>query len=527
MDDSRVQPQRILFVVSDFHLGEGSTLPDGRANRLEDFPVANETLFIGMLRDRLAALPEHVPFTLVFNGDTFDYHAVRFDGRFGIVPTEEAAVVKTAAILRGHPKFCAGLKGLLAERPTMTVEILDGNHDPELNRPAVQELIRAALAPDGQGHRVAFREEILIGDALISHSDEIDPLSANPPTAEMFKRDVVVSRAVMAGILALSLLLMGTVASLTFAWVPYTFAGMAVGTLLSFAGVFLVLRWCAGRLPFLWSRETDVMDVPFASYLNAGAGMRIKRWFLPDIGRREDHGDEWILAIATKIYVLPLILPLLLLFALSHRFFHLFRRPREKFSMRTFWQLIANTTHPDRVERERERFLKKRPEVGKYVTGHTHVPKVETVEVDGRTVVYLNTGTGIRQVRMLKPPVTVTTSWPRVETFFKRVLFLWKHAPHRAFLSTLAYAVVPAGLFALSFRFGWEIGPWHWSIAAAALFLLLWWQFAAEYRGRTFIEFTPAEVVVSADGPVQARLLRYDHESRRFADFMTGEPYAA
>jgi hypothetical protein len=168
-------------------------------------------------------------------------------------------------------------------------------------------------------------------------------------------------------------------------------------------------------------------------------------------------------------------------------------------------------------------FLAERPEVCHLIAGHTHDGKMITVENGDRTVIYYNSGTAIRQMRTSKPEVRTITAWPKVETFFRRVLYYWLHAPWKAVGSTLAYAFFPVAIFMLP-----ELPvltTLRWPIALVALFLLLWWQFAAEYREGHFLHFTPVEVLMYDEGPPQVRILQYDHERRRF-HLLTGEDAA-
>ncbi len=509
---------KATLVMSDHHLGEGKP-------KLEDFPRENEIAYLEMLETHLKIIGPDVAYQHIIGGDWLDYHVVEFEGRYGIVPTEAAALAKTAAILAAHPDYFEGLRNFAARFPNLTFRIFVGNHDLDLAWPSVQELIRARLVSAEDAARVTFHREMQIADSvLFCHGDGFDPFSANPPEAETFKDDVMISRRVVALMLLMSLLLAGALSGFTFALVPYTFAGIAVGGIISFIALVLAFRWIAGRLAFRWGRTERTLNVPIASYMNAGLGTRLKKWLFPGIGRRVDHGDEWILGVSRKWYALPLLLPMIALDAITLKFLYVFRRPREKFNSRLMLDLFASTMHPDRIEKELNTFLATRPEVCHLIAGHTHDAKMVTVKIGDRQVIYYNSGTAIRQVRTYKPEARAVTAWPRLEIFFRRVLYYWVHAPVKAVLSTLAYAVLPVTLFVLPpMPF---LTALRWPAALLGLFLMLWWQFAAEYKDGTFFRFTPPEVLEYDDGSVRVRILHYDHEARRFHE-VTGQQEAA
>ncbi len=505
---------RATLIMSDHHLGGGKP-------KLEDFPVENERAYLEMLEAHLRIIGPAEEYVHVIGGDWLDHHAVEFEGRYGIFPTEEAALAKTRTIVEAHRAHFDGLKRLAERYPALVFRIVIGNHDLDLSWESVQAMIRGMLVPDAQAHRVTFHREVRIADSvLFCHGDQFDPFSANPSKEETFKDDVMISRKIMLVMLLLSLAIAGALASVTFAIVPYTFAGMAVGSIFSFFALFLMFRWVAGHLAFRWGSAKRVLNVPIASHMNAGLGTKLKKWFFRGIGRRVDHGDEWILGVAEKWYALPILLPMIAIEVIALKFFYVFRRPRERFSPRLMLDLIVSTMHADRIEKAMGAFLEGRPEVCHLIAGHTHDGKQITVEHGERTVMYYNAGTAIRQMRTFKPEVRTITAWPKVETFFRRVLYYWVHAPIKAVGSTLAYAVFPVTLFILPPLP--VLTALRWPIALAAGFLLLWWQFAAEYRDGHFFRFTPPEVLEYSDGSVRVRILHYDHEAGRF-HLLTGE----
>lgn len=515
--------RQATFVMSDCHLSEGSVFPNGKPNRLEDFPAENDRMYVRMLEARLKRHGRETPFRHSLNGDMVDFMAIRHDGKFGIEPTEGAAVEQLKTCLRGHPGFFGGLRRLAEKWPNLEFDVCPGNHDIHFWWPAVQRTLTESLVPKGQERRVRFYEELRLGDAAVRHGAEHDPPNANPTEDKRFINDKVGSRRLLPVAAVIALATTGTLLSVMFRRVDWTAGNVALACA-SFASWWLMLGWLGRKLYFkFWAHEERLLNIQYSSYLNAGLGMQLKRWFFPDIGRREDHGDIWWQALARRPFLFFLIVPIVIVHALYQKVFHPILSQGGKATWRMLVHLIVNTTRPDQIEEQLVRFLRERPEIRHYVFGHTHRPGVATRDIDGRTVATYNPGTGIKQQRMIKPAVKCVTRHSAIETFFRRIGYHWRHAPGRAILSTLAYLSVPAAAFAVSLWRGWPIGPVQYGLAAGAVYLLAWWQSAAEYRDETFTEFTPAEILEYEDGTISVRLLRYVPETNEFKDFLTGE----
>ncbi len=138
---------KLKVVISDFHLGKGRFLPDGRPNIMEDFhydeKLAELLAYYSTGVGRQAA--DEVE--LVINGDFLDYLAVdvaknRPDGLF-----EEDAISATRMIAKSHPEAMAAVRAF-AHTPGCSLRYQMGNHDPAIVWPGVQAVLREIWATD-------------------------------------------------------------------------------------------------------------------------------------------------------------------------------------------------------------------------------------------------------------------------------------------------------------------------------------------------------------------------------------------
>jgi len=176
-----------LIVLSDLHLGEGRR--GGRYSALEDCTVDRELVQLihhVLRRQRRSARP----LKLVLAGDALDFikttrpaprrripDSVDRDAR----PTEAVALEKLRSIAAGHPRVFAAFRRLLAHGHEITVVF--GNHDQELNFPAVQRAFRQLLAADKgrTRRRLHFRPWFeLHGRVYIEHGQRYEPLTSIP-----------------------------------------------------------------------------------------------------------------------------------------------------------------------------------------------------------------------------------------------------------------------------------------------------------------------------------------------------------
>ncbi len=178
-------PYRITLVVSDFHLGTGARLKDGRPNPMEDFPY--DSKFVEFLEYYSSGEFEHTEIDLVINGDFFNHIQVfPPDDKSPHYITESKALQRTRRILDGHKELFAGLSKF-ASSPGKRVVFTPGNHDPGLFFPAVQDLI----ADEIEGN-VVFVERAYVKDGLyVEHGDRYDPFHRlMPPYTEIVSRGI-------------------------------------------------------------------------------------------------------------------------------------------------------------------------------------------------------------------------------------------------------------------------------------------------------------------------------------------------
>jgi UDP-2,3-diacylglucosamine pyrophosphatase LpxH len=143
--------KRYKIVISDCHLSAGRFF-EGSLNPYEDFLLDEEMAsffdYFSSGKYDLNPEGEAIRVDLIINGDYFDYLNVPLQGEFEEAITEEIALYKTDAIMKGHPKVMAALKRF-ASKPGKRIQYLVGNHDAELFFPKVQEKIVRAWDVNG------------------------------------------------------------------------------------------------------------------------------------------------------------------------------------------------------------------------------------------------------------------------------------------------------------------------------------------------------------------------------------------
>lgn len=514
--------RRVRYIFSDFHLGQGRR-SDGSWHPMEDF--RSDAEFARMLRHVDERYADDVIVELHGNGDVFDFMAVPYAGAYRAVPTVEASLDEFRTIAAGHPEFFGALRAFLARRPNAELIFTIGNHDQDLAWPEVQELMRAAVAPEGQGHRVRFVRKESVGPVDIYHGDEHDPLNAIPSDAEMFITDhkggsiLVVAFVVVLITHGALLPLLSDPASL------FTPNGILLG-LLEFTAMLVIIGWAWGKLYFsdwatAWrakrgARDDDApepkprfMNYPYTYYMNAGLGMTLKRRFMPDMGRLQDHGAIWILTTARSPYWAPIIWAYLVADVLFHMFFIDQLSVRRKANLKMILKILKSTMSADMVDAELERYAKERPDVKYVVAGHTHQLGVKNVNVGDRVMLYMNPGTWVEQRDMVLPTVETTTSFPRLEAFFRRIALYWRKSPFAAFAVLLVHAAVGFVPYGTVSAFGWEVGLWSYLIPALSFFLLLWRYSYTEYRDTPFVKRTVVKLEEYSTGELQLAVEEY------------------
>ncbi len=164
---------RKIFIISDLHLG-GEAEPGKRGFRI----CTHETALAKFL-DTLTAM-QGSAIELVINGDVVDFLAERTDGnppwsafRF----PEQKAVDCLDIIVRRSAVVFDALKRFVAKGHRLV--ILPGNHDIELNLPAVRRRLREHVGAGrgGDYEFIAHGEAYRVGDALIEHGNRVDDMN--------------------------------------------------------------------------------------------------------------------------------------------------------------------------------------------------------------------------------------------------------------------------------------------------------------------------------------------------------------
>lgn len=442
--------------ISDYHLGAGARLANGTPNLLEDFKGDED--YAKMLRKFVARFGPETKLTLEWGGDMVDFNAIPYHGNCGSVPTVEAALAKLEACFQGHSAFWAATRLFLAdERHALVITI--GNHDLEFSWPEVQGRIRAELGIGPVDERLRFVTTVFEGDVCKLHGDLFDPPNANPTPEDLFIFD------------------------------------KAKG------------------------QPRKLLNIPYSDILNASFIMSLKRQ-QPWIGRMENHGAIWVAGLTREWRFGLKAIALWIAFTLYHRFFIRFRSIRRETSFRAAIGFALNTIHEDRPEPKIREFARSHPQIRIVESGHTHAAKVADIEVDGRTVAWFNTGTGIEQVRLTRPEFQrFVTPWPEFESFFRRIGLYWRRRPIQALGLLALHLAVALAPFAANLIFGWHLDEIAWIIVALALFSWLARQSFAFYAAESYTEHNVLETVQTAAGRIGPRLLRFDSGTGAYKPF--------
>ncbi|MEK7546335.1 MAG: hypothetical protein AAB554_04655 [Patescibacteria group bacterium] len=514
--------RRARYIFSDFHLGQGRR-PDGSWHPMEDFRSDDE--FARMLHHIDERHAADVVVELHGNGDVFDFMAVPCKGKYRAVPTLEAALEKLATIAAGHPKFFEAMRAFLSDRPNAEIVFTIGNHDQDLAWPEVQERLREIIAPAGHGSRVRFIRKESIGPVDVYHGDEHDPLNAIPSDDEMFITDHKGGSILLIAFVVV-LLTHGALLPLISSPQLLLTANVLYLGLLEFVAMFVIIGWAWGKLYFSeWAiafrarraaakgtppeARPKFINYPYTYHMNAKLGMTLKRRFMPDMGRLQDHGTIWIFTMAQSPYWAPVIWAYLCADILFHMFFIDQLSVRRKANIKMVLKILKSTMSADKIDVELERYAKEHPDVKYVVAGHTHHLGVKNFNVGDRVMLYMNPGTWVDQRDMVLPTVTTKTSLPRLEAFFRRIALYWTRSPLSAMAVTLVHAVVAIMPYATVTYFGWGIGLWSYLIPALSFFLMLWRFSYTEYRDTPFVKRTVVQLDEYETGELQLALNEY------------------
>ncbi len=133
--------EKVILVVSDFHLGKGPYNEDGSLNFLEDFFYDDKFAEFLEYYDKKYPSAE---IELVFNGDIFDLLQVDYREEYPARITEENALYRFNKIIEGHSVFFDALKMFLS-KPGRKLVYVQGNHDAGFLFPRVRDRLEEVL----------------------------------------------------------------------------------------------------------------------------------------------------------------------------------------------------------------------------------------------------------------------------------------------------------------------------------------------------------------------------------------------
>jgi UDP-2,3-diacylglucosamine pyrophosphatase LpxH len=176
--------EKVIFVISDCHLSAGRFF-EGNLNPHEDFHFDDEMceLFQYFSSGEFGEGPNGpAEVELFINGDFFDFLNVSYAGEFEDAITEDIALYKTEACIKGHPKVMAALRKF-ASKPGKKITYLIGNHDADLFFPKVRERIIREWDPEG--HFPSEKVQIIVdrdrvrypGGVEIHHGNQFEAVN--------------------------------------------------------------------------------------------------------------------------------------------------------------------------------------------------------------------------------------------------------------------------------------------------------------------------------------------------------------
>lgn len=175
--------RKLKLVVSDFHIGRGKYLPDGRFNYLEDFHFDDK--FIEFLKYHCAGEYENADIELIINGDFFNHLQTDPDDTGPDIIDEEAALLRTQQILDGHPEMFEKLRSFVAI-PNHSITFNLGNHDPGLLFRSVHELLRRTF-----GQKVKINLDPYVFDGVfVEHGNQYFADNAYNKSIYFLKKDL-------------------------------------------------------------------------------------------------------------------------------------------------------------------------------------------------------------------------------------------------------------------------------------------------------------------------------------------------
>ena len=145
--------KKIKLVVSDLHIGQGSTFRGGYRNPLEEFNYDEK--FAELLRHYSRGSYEDCSAEIILNGDILNLLQVDYKGHYPTVITENISLEKVKRIVKGHPIFFEALRKF-ASRKGNKISFIVGNHDQGMLWPKVRAYLDEVLNTRVYHHNIAY-----------------------------------------------------------------------------------------------------------------------------------------------------------------------------------------------------------------------------------------------------------------------------------------------------------------------------------------------------------------------------------
>jgi UDP-2,3-diacylglucosamine pyrophosphatase LpxH len=146
-----------IFVISDVELGQGDLFDDFK----------DEKILIRFLKKITAEKGKNI---LIFNGDTFDFLKMHYEGKFTHHITEDISIWKMKRIIETYPRVFQALREFL-NKSANEIHFNIGNHDYDLHWPAVQKLLQITLE---HPRKISFASYYDTRDVHIEHGNQVD-----------------------------------------------------------------------------------------------------------------------------------------------------------------------------------------------------------------------------------------------------------------------------------------------------------------------------------------------------------------
>jgi UDP-2,3-diacylglucosamine pyrophosphatase LpxH len=154
-----------LVILSDIEMGAGGLV--------DDFPQSD---FLGeLIQSYNRPAYDKIAIDLVFNGDTFDFLKVDYQGTYPRHINQQLALAKAMRVTNAHPKFFSAIRRFLAHQDaSRRVFFITGNHDAELAFAGVREHIWDLCDHNPKVKFPGF--ELRLGQVHIEHGSQHDRL---------------------------------------------------------------------------------------------------------------------------------------------------------------------------------------------------------------------------------------------------------------------------------------------------------------------------------------------------------------